>query len=99
MTPNRNHMTTTPHKDGIVQNYGPRRARQRRELAGLVSSVRKVLWRRPGRLILWVERDLTQARANGRGFFTSSRLEAPYSGRLVCLGGRGLLILTGRSPA
>lgn len=87
------------HGAGVLQNYGPRAARTRRELARITSNVRKVLWRKPGRLILWVDRDWPQARANGASWWGTEKLTAPYAGRIVFMGGRALLILTGRAPA
>lgn len=86
------------HAAGIAKNYGPRAARTARELRRMTAGVRKVLWRRPGRLVLWVERDLAQARHHGRGFFSNEKLGAPYTGRVVGIGWRALLILTGRAP-
>lgn len=87
------------HRAGIVQNYGPRAARARREMARITSHVRKVLWRRPGRLVLWVERNWPQARANGASWAGTEKLTAPYTGRIWYLGGRAVLMLTGRAPA
>lgn len=90
---------TNPHREGLVQNYGPRRARQRRELNRLISSVRHVLWRKPGRLVLWVERDLAQAKANGRKWWSVATLDAPYRGKVYGMGHRAILVLDGRAPA
>lgn len=87
------------HDAGLVRNAGPKAARQRREMDRLVANIRKVLWRRPGRLILWVERDLAQARRAGSGFFSNRPLEPPYKGRIVGIGNRALLVLEGSPPA
>lgn len=90
----------TPHTEGLVQNYGPRRARTRRELARLVANVRKVLHRSKDRLILWVERDLAQARAHGSGFFARAKFDSGrYAGTSWAVGNRALLVLRGRTPA
>lgn len=86
------------HRAGIVQNYGPKAARPKRELRRAVSSVRKVLFKRPGTLVLWIDRDWRQARANGAGFFSTERLNAPYRGRIIAAGSRAILILKGRAP-
>lgn len=86
------------HRAGIVRNYGPKAARTRRELQRVVSSVRKVIWKRPGLLVMWVDRDVRQARASGAGFFANEKLTAPYQGRVIGMGPRALLILRGRTP-
>ncbi len=86
------------HRAGIVQNYGPKAARAKRELRRAASNVRKVLWKRPGTLVLYVDRDWKQARANGAGFFANEVLTAPYRGRLIAAGSRAILILNGRAP-
>lgn len=95
------HNTPSPralHTAGIIPNHGPRPARTRREMARMVASVRKVLWRRPGRLLLWVERDLAQARASGSGWYSNTVLTKPYRGRVIGLGHRAILVLDGRAP-
>ena len=86
------------HRAGVVRNYGPKAARARRELQRVVASVRKVLWKRPGLLVMWVDRDVRQARASGAGFFANEKLNAPYQGRVIGMGPRALLILRGRTP-
>jgi len=86
------------HRAGLVTNYGPKAARARRELQRVVAAVRKVLWKRPGLLVMWVDRDVRQARASGAGFFANEKLNAPYQGRVIGMGPRALLILRGRTP-
>lgn len=86
------------HRAGIVRNFGPKAARSRRELQRVVAAVRKVLWKKPGLLVMWVDRDWRQARANGAGFFANEKLNAPYQGRAIGMGPRAILILKGRAP-
>ena len=82
------------HALGIAENYGPKPARTRVELARFSSGIRKTLWRRPGRVLLWVERN-----PKGRPFFAREALLLPYAGWAVCLGGRALVCLTGSPPS
>jgi len=89
----------TLHANGVGANAPPRVARQRRELNRLVSEVRRVLWRTPTRLVLWVERDVRKARAHGNGFFSFSRLDRPYQGSVLGMGPRAILTLRGGAPA
>ena len=86
------------HAAGIVENFSPKAARPKRELKRIVASIRRVLWRRPGKLILWVERDRRRAAIHGRGFVSWERLTAPYRGIIVALGTRALLVLEGQAP-
>lgn len=86
------------HAHGLVQNHSPKPARMRREMARLAANIRKVLWRTPGRLVLWVERDWRQAKASGRHYFSTAKLTAPYSGRVIAMGPRAILMLTGKPP-
>jgi hypothetical protein len=87
------------HAAGIVENFSPKAARPKRELRRIVASIRRVLWRKPGTLALWVERDRRRAALHGKGFISWERLSAPYSGYIVAIGTRALLVLTGREPA
>ena len=95
----RERKTRQLHRAGVVQNYGPRPARQRREMLRSMVNVRKVLWRKPGRLVLWVNRDWAQARANGASYFGHEKLSPPYTGHIILVGWRAILVLTGRPPA
>ena len=85
------------HAHGILQNGGPKPARARREMARLAENVKRVLWRRPGSVGLWVARDWRRARAHGRWFLSANKLYG--KGFVVNLGPRALLILNGRAPA
>lgn len=87
------------HAHGILQNGGPKPARARRELARLAENVKRVLWRRPGSLGLWVARDWRQARAHGRWYLSARKLPGQFSGLVINLGPRALLILNGRAPS
>lgn len=89
---------TQLHHLGLVQNYGPRAASSKRELPRLLPAVRKVLRRKPNHLALWCSRSWAQAKANGGRWFQAGVFNAPYSGWYVALGGRALVVLTGRSP-
>lgn len=88
----------TLHTEGVGTNHGPKAARQRRELGRLTADVRKIIWKTPGRLILWVERDLRQARANGGRYFDYAKLSAPYRGSVLGIGPRAILVLKGSAP-
>ena len=86
------------HAAGVVRNFSPKPARMRRELLSFVANVRKVLWRRPGVLILWTYRDRKQAAFHGHGFFSHEVLKAGYAGRVIGIGWRAIVVFTGRAP-
>lgn len=93
---------TTLHDVGVIQNYGPKRARPKRAMSRILPSVRKVLRRTRSEMWFWVDRDLEQSRAAGLKWYSKGELTFgnPRAGLTVigwyiALGSRALIVLKG----